>query len=104
MEAVQPRIQPTLHAQPRQGRSAIAPPPAKANMSFSMRSNPRSGLTVITRVPHQLPYELDEAGYDAQDQERDVKPVRAERLVQQPTDRVADKGGDRQHERERSIL
>src|SRR5215472_16258550 len=58
----------------------------------------------FTRVPHQMADQLDEAGHNPEDQKWKIEPVRAECLVQQIADRIANERGGRQEECQGGVL
>src|SRR4051812_3356968 len=79
-ETAAPRAKPAPQVQPRQTVAAMRPPAAMANVALAMRARARlkSKSSVIAGVPHELADELDEAGDDAEEQARDVDPMRVE--------------------------
>src|SRR5438034_10996946 len=68
-----------------------------------MRPTARSG-SIVASIPHELADELHEARRDPDQQEHQVEKMRAEGLVEQVPDDVADEGRGGEQERERGVL
>src|ERR1035438_1906749 len=113
-ETAVPMAHPAPHAHPRQATSAIAPPAPMAHISFQMRTTARSmrtssraagsPSTVIARIPHELPDELDKPGHNSQDQPRDIHPGGFEFLIQQVTEHITEQRRHGEQERKRRVF
>ena len=101
-----PTANPAPHFQPRHMNAAIVPTSAITAISFTSREtvcpNQSSGIA-IGRVFRYLADELHDSGSDSQQEKRNVKKVRAKRLVEKISDDVAHQRSRRQQKRQPAI-
>ncbi len=73
-------------------------------MRWSARPRKICSGSIFAGVAQEPADQLDEAGGDAQEEKNQIKEVRAEALVQQIADGVADKGRGGQEKGERGVF